>query len=263
MSAKVEETGENYFRKSPNLDQVKYHHLALLLKKQDEVPVDEETVRKFAINKVNSIMNNMAGERQELEMRKRVLMNTHIRAVNNKVKAVEKIDKREVGNVFFSAKQGVQAKSARPEPSSDSDSDSDSDSSDSDSDSSDSDLSDSDSDSDSYPDLSDSDLSDPEVTEDQAKKLENEERANRSEFESEIETALKGCFIGRAKKGKKTLVAKKTVSPGKKTLVIQKTVGLKRKNPGPADVELELILERMQKEATESPPKCKRIRLPA
>ena len=42
----VEETGENYFRKSPNLDQVEYHHLALLLKKQDEVPVDEETVRK-------------------------------------------------------------------------------------------------------------------------------------------------------------------------------------------------------------------------
>ena len=145
MSAKGEETGENNFRKSQNLDQTKYHHLALLLNKQDEVAVNEETVRKCAINKVNSIINCLPGERQELEMRKRVLMNTHIRAVNNKVKAVEKTGEREVGNNFFVATQGVQAKSARPEPSSDSDSD----------------LSDSD--------LSDSERSDPEVSADKAR----------------------------------------------------------------------------------------------
>ena len=227
MSAKVEETGENKFRKSHNLDQTKYQHLALLLNKQDEVAVNEETVRKCAINKVNSIINCLPGERQELEMRKRVLMNTHIRAVNNKVKAVEKTGEREVGNNFFVATQGVQAKSARPEPSSDSDSD----------------LSDSD--------LSDSELSDPEVIADKARgfyedlELENNERANKSEFESEIETALKGCFIGAQKVFLEKKAAKKTVS-------------LKRKKPRPT-LEHQLILERMQKEVGSSP-KCKRIR---
>ena len=227
MSAKVEETGENNFRKSQNLDKVRYQHLALLLNKQDEVVVNEETVRKCAINKVNSIINCMPGQRQELEMRKRVLINTHIRAVNNTTKAVVKIGEREVGNNFFAATQGVQAISARPEPNSDSDSD----------------LSDSDS--------SDSELSDPEVIADKARgfyedlELENNERANKSEFESEIETALKGCFIGAKK-----------VSSGKKGA--KKTVGLKRKKPRPS-VEHQPILERMQKEVG-SPPKCKRIR---
>ena len=154
-------------------------------------------------------------------------MNTHIRAVNNKVKAVEKTGEREVGNNFFVATQGVQAKSARPEPSSDSDSD----------------LSDSD--------LSDSELSDPEVSADKARdchkdlELEKNEQPNKSDFESEIETALKGCFIGAKK-----------VSSGKKAA--KKTVGLKRKKPRPS-VEHQPILERMQKEVGSSP-KCKRIR---
>ena len=232
MSAKVEETGQNNFRK---LQKVKYQHLALLLNKQDEeVQVNEETVRKCAINKVNSIINCLPGQRQELEMRKRVLMNTHIRAVNNMmVKAVEKIVKREVGNNFFVATQGVQAKSARPEPSYDSDSES------------------SDSDSDSDSDLSDSDLSDPEAIADKARgcyndfEVEQNELANKSEFESEIETALKGCSIG----------VKKIYLGGK---AAKKTVGLKRKKPRPAS-EHQPILERMQKEDG-SPPKCKRIR---
>ena len=234
MSAKVEETGENNFRKSQNLDQMKYQHMALLLNKQDEeVQVNEETVRKCAINKVNSIINCLPGQRQELEMRKRVLMNTHIRAVNNQVKAVEKADKREVGNNFFVATQGVQAKSARPEPSYDSDSES------------------SDSASDSDSDLSDSDLSDPEAIADKARgcyndfEVEQNELANKSEFESEIETALKGCSIGVKK-----------ISLGGKAA--KKTVGLKRKKPRPAS-EHQPILERMQKEDG-SPPKCKRIR---
>ena len=224
MSAKVEETGENNFRKSQNLDKVRYQHLALLLNKQDEVVVNEETVRKCAINKVNSIINCMPGQRQELEMRKRVLMNTHIRAVNNTTKAVVKIGERGVGNNFFAATQGVQTKSARPEPNSDSDSDSD---------------------------LSDSDPSDPEVIVDKArdcyKDLErkNNEEPNKSEFEREIETALKGCFIGAKK-----------VSLGKKAA--KKTVALKRKKPRPS-VEHQTILERMQKEVG-SPPKCKRFR---
>ena len=190
---------------------MRYQHLALLLKKQDVVPVNEQTVRMCAINKVNSIINSLPGERQELEMRKRVLMNTHIRAVNNKVKAVE-ICKQEVGNNFFAATQGVQAKSSRPEPSSDSDS-------------SDSDLSD-----------SDSDLSDPEAIEDKARcRYKDLGFENKTEFESDIEAALKGCFLA-AKKGKKAAT--------------KKTVGLKRKN----------VEQRIEKEELESQPMRKRIR---
>ena len=198
--------------------------------------MNEETVRRLAINKVNSIINSLPGQRQELEMRKRVLMNTHIRAVNNqKMEAVEKMRRR---NDFFAATQGVQAKSARPEPSSDSDSDSDSDSKDSDS--TDSDLSDSDSDL--------SDLSDPDVTEDKEKdlELENDEETDTTDFESEIEAALKGCSIG--------------AKMGKKTSLVKKSVGLKRRNPQPASNEHQTMLERMQREAGELPPKQKRIR---
>ena len=175
------------------------------------MPVNEQTVRICAINKVNSIINSLPGERQELEMRKRVLMNTHIRAVNKKVKAVE-ICKQEVGNNFFAATQGVQAKSSRPEPSSDSDSD----------------LSD-----------SDSDMSDPEAIEDKARcRYKDLGLENKTEFESDIEAALKGCFLA-ASKGKKAA---------------KKIVGLKRKNPA---VEDQLI---QKEEAEESPPMRKRIR---
>ena len=135
------------------------------------------------------------------------------------VKAVEKADKREVGNNFFVATQGVQAKSARPEPSSDSDSDSD---------------------------LSDSDLSDPEIIADNSRGCYKDLKIeNKSEFESEIETELKGCFIG----------ARQVSSGGKAE---KKTVGLKRKKPQPA-LGHQPILERMQKEVG-SLPKCKRIR---
>ena len=75
MTEKNEETGENYFRKSPSgLNQVRYQHLALLLNKQDEVPVNEQTVRQCAINKVNSILNRFPGQRQELDIRKQVLL---------------------------------------------------------------------------------------------------------------------------------------------------------------------------------------------
>ena len=177
------------------------------------MPVNEQTVRVCAINKVNSIINSLPGERQELEMRKRVLMNTHIRAVNNKVKAVE-ICKQEVGNNFFAATQGVQAKSSRPEPISDSDS--------------------------SDSDLSDSDLSDPEAIEDKARcRFKDLGLENKTEFESDIEAALKGCFLG-ASKGKKAA---------------KKIVGLKRKN-----FEHQLI---QKEEAEESPPMRKRIRSPA
>ena len=203
MTKKNEETGENYFRKSPSgPNQVRYQHLALLLNKQDEVPVNEKTVRQCAINKVNSILNRFPGQRQELDIRKQVLLNTHIRAVN-KVKCTE-----EVGNNLFDARQGVKAKSDWPDPQSDSDSNL------SDSESSDSDLSDSESESES------------EEIESEARGcfkdlgLDNNAKANKSDFEAEIEAAFKKCSINS-----------KVVSSGKKALLTKKTVsvGLKRK----------------------------------
>ena len=206
MTKKNEETGENYFRKSPSgPNQVRYQHLALLLNKQDEVPVNEQTVRQCAINKVNSILNRFPGQRQELDIRKQVLLNTHIRAVN-KVKCTE-----EAGNNLFDARQGVKAKSDWPDPQSDSDSDL-SDSDLSDSEFSDSDLSDSESESES------------EEIESEARGcfkdlgLENNENANKSDFETEIEAAFKKCSINSKvfSSGKKALLTKKTVSVGLK-----------------------------------------------
>ena len=205
MTKKNEETGENYFRKSPGPNQVRYQHLALLLNKQDEVPVNEQTVRQCAINKVNSILSRFPGQRQEIDIRKQVLLNTHIRAVN-KVKYTE-----EAENNLFGARQGVKAKSDWPDPQSDSDSDL-----------SDSDLSDPES---SY--LSDSESeSESEEIESEARGcfkdlgLENNEKANKSDFEAEIEAAFKKCSINS-----------KVVSSGKKALLTKKTVsvGLKRK----------------------------------
>ena len=65
-------------------------------------------------------------------------------------------------------------------------------------------------------------------------------------FESEIEAALKGCSIG--------------AKMGKKTSLVKKSVGLKRRNPQPTSKEHQTMLERMQREAGELPPKQKRIR---
>ena len=159
--------------------------------------MNEQTVRQCAINKVNSILNRFPGQRQEIDIRKQVLLNTHIRAVN-KVKCTE-----EAGNNLFDARQGVKAKSDWPDPQSDSDSES-----------SDSDLSDSESESES------------EEIESEARGcfkdlgLENNEKANKSDFEAEIEAAFKKCSINS-----------KVVSSGKKALLTKKTVsvGLKRK----------------------------------
>ena len=207
MATKVQQTDEGCLRKSSSLH--RYKPVPLLLLDKEEDNISEELVMRCAIKKIDSIINSLPGQKKEMEMRKQVLLNTHIRSINTVLRKNEPSSSKDVTNptedVQRHVGQGVKASSARSEPESDSDS-SDSDSSDSESESSASELSDSDE--------SDSDFTEEKVQDHQREDV-------KRDFEVEIEDALKQCYIdakGTAEKQKK---------PSEK--VASGTFGVKRK----------------------------------
>ena len=207
MATKVQQTDEGCLRKSSSLH--RYKPVPLLLLDKEEDNISEELVMRCAIKKIDSIINSLPGQRREMEMRKQVLLNTHIRSINTVLRRNEPSSSKDLTNpkedVHRHIGQGVKASSARPEPDSDSDS-SDSDSSDSESESSDSELSDSSE--------SDSDFIEEKV---QDQKSEDVKR----DFEFEIEDALKQCYIDAKNQTEKPKKPSEKVASG--------TFGVKRK----------------------------------
>ena len=204
MATKVQQTDVGHLRKSSSLH--RYKPIPLLLLDKEEDKISEELVMRCAIKKIDSIINSLPGQRREMEMRKQVLLNTHIRSINTVLRRNEPSSSKDLTNpkedVHRHIGQGVKASSARPEPDSDSDS-SDSDSSDSESESSDSDSDD-----------SGSDFTEEKV---QDQKSEDVKR----DFESEIEDALKQCYIDAKNQTEKPKKPSEKVASG--------TFGVKRK----------------------------------
>ena len=207
MATKVQQTDEGCLRKSSSLH--RYKPIPLLLLDKEEDKISEELVMRCAIKKIDSIINSLPGQKKEMEMRKQVLLNTHIRSINTVLRKNEPSSSKDVTNptedVHRHIGRGVKASSARPELDSDSDS-SDSDSSDSESESSDSELSDSDE--------SDSDFTEEKVQDHQREDV-------KRDFEVEIEDALKQCYIDAKSK------TEKPKKPFEK--VVSGTFGVKRK----------------------------------
>ena len=95
MATKVQQTDEGHLRKPSSLHRYKPLPLLLLDKEEDEI--SEEVVRRCAIKKIDSIINSLPGQRREMEIRKQVLLNAHIRSINTVLRKNEPSSSKDEG----------------------------------------------------------------------------------------------------------------------------------------------------------------------